>query len=159
MNTLRATGIFLILVLPLSIAGMAPAHAALSATDEASVKEVKKETADLLQSIKSYSAAQRDEAIQEIEIAIIRLDNRIEKLQARIDNQWDDMTDPAREQARASMRALQKQRVKLAEWYGNLKGTSSSAWNEIKRGFSNAYRDINKGWERALKQFGEDTGS
>ena len=68
------------------------------------------------------------------------------------------MTQPAREQARASLRALQNQRIRLAEWYGNLKGSSGSAWNEIKQGFSKAYSDINKAWERALEEF-EDGGN
>ena len=143
----------LMLTLPLLLATTNAAHAAPSPEDEASIEEVKKETAELLQTIKSYGAAQRDEAIEEIEIAITRLDERIDKLQARIDNEWDGMAQPAREQARASLRALQNQRIRLAEWYGNLKGSSSGAWNEIKQGFSRAYSDINKAWERALKEF------
>jgi hypothetical protein len=148
--------LILTLTLPLMATGIAPAQAALSPDDKASIDEVKKETRELMNAVKSYSAEQRDQAIQEIEIAIIRLDNRIDALQARIDNRWDDMTQPAREQARDSIRAMQKQRVKLAEWYGNLKGSSSSAWADIKRGFSKAYGDINKAWEKALNDFGSD---
>ena len=140
----------------LSVALALPSQAALSPGDEASIKQVKQETRDLLQSIKSYSAAQRDEAIQEIEIAIIRLDNRIESLQSRIDNGWDDMTAPARKQARDSLDTLQQQRIELAEWYGHLKGSSTEAWAEIRRGFSKAYSDINKAWEKALNEFSAD---
>ena len=155
MKTLLRPVTVLMLAVPLLLAGMSAAHAELSPEDKASIKEVKKETSELMRTLKSYGAAQRDEAIQDIEIAILRLDNRIDDLQARIDNEWDDMTQPAREQTRASLRALQKQRVTLAEWYGNLKGSSSSAWDEIKRGFSKAYGDINKAWERALNEFGD----
>jgi len=138
----------------ISLAIAAPSQAALSPGDKTSIKEVKQETRQLIESIKSYSADQRDQAIQEIEIAIARLDQRIESLQARVDSQWDEMAAPARKQARASLRTLRKQRIELAEWYGNLKGSSAGAWNEIKRGFSKAYGDINKAWEKALNEFG-----
>ncbi len=145
-----------ITALALSLALVLPSQAALSPDDEASIKQVKQETRDLLQSIKSYGAAQRDEAIQEIEIAIVRLDNRIDALQSRIDNEWDDMTAPARKQARESLEALQQQRVEVAEWYGQLKGSSAEAWSEIRRGFSKAYSDINQAWEKALNEFSAD---
>lgn len=145
-----------ITVLALSLALAVPSQAALSPGDEASIKQVKQETRDLLQSIKSYGAAQRDEAIQEIEIAIVRLDNRVDSLQSRIDNEWDDMTAPARKQARESLDTLQQQRVELAEWYGQLKGSSAAAWDEIRRGFSRAYSDINQAWEKALNEFSAD---
>lgn len=151
-NLLRP--LFMLVVLPLLLMGTAPASAALTPEDKTSIKEVKKETADLLKTIKSYSADQRDKAIQEVEIAIVRVDQRIDSLQTRIDEEWDDMTRPAREQTRQSLNALQKQRVKMAEAYGRLQSSSSGAWNDIKRGFSKAYNDLNKAWENALKEFG-----
>ena len=147
--------IFCTLTFATLIAGVGPAHADLSPSDKATIEDVRMETRDLLDSVKSYSAKQRDEAIQEIEIAILRLDNRIEALQTEIDKQWNDMSDQTRKQTRASLRALHKERVELAEWYGNLKGSSADAWDEIKRGFSYAYGNINKAWEKALNEFGD----
>ena len=143
------------LALSLVVFAMTPASAALSPEDETTIKDVRKETSDLLRSIQSYTADQRDEALQEIEIAVLRLDNRIDALQARLDQRWDSMTRPARQQARETLKALQRQRIELAEWYGNLKGSSASAWNEIRKGFSRAYQDINKAWEKALQDFNE----
>jgi len=151
MTTRLRQAAFILLILPLLAS--TPAQAALTAEDKASIEQVRKETADLMKSVKSYGAAQRDEAIQEIEIAIIKLDNRIDALQERIDAQWDAMTDAARQDARASLKALQKQRVELARWYGNLETSSASAWDDIKRGFSRAYSDINKAWAKAIDEF------
>jgi len=143
----------------LSLALAAPSQAALSPEDKTSIKEVKQETRELIKSIMSYSADQRDAAIQEIEIAIIKLDNRIASLETRIDNQWDGMTAPAREKARSSLDALQQQRKELADWYTELKGSSASAWSDIRNGFSKAYKDINKAWEKALNEFGDSDKS
>ena len=144
----------LAVAMPLILAFGAPAAAALSPADETSIEDVRKESRQLMSALKSYTAEQRDQAIQEVEIAIIRLDNRIDELQSRVDRQWDGMTQAARTEARKNLRALQKQRIELAEWYGNLKGSSSSAWGEIKQGFSDAYRDLARAWEEALNEFG-----
>jgi TolA-binding protein len=158
MKTRVQHAMVLALTLPLMLVGTTSLRAALSPDDKATIAEVKQETTDLLQTIKSYSAAQRDEAVQEIEIAILRVDGRIASLEARIDNQWDEMTQPAREQARARMRTLQQQRIKLAQWYGSLKNSSANAWEDIKSGFSKAYDNVNKAWEKALDEFSDNNG-
>lgn len=140
----------------LSLAIAAPSHASLSPGDKTSIKQVEQETRELIKSIESYSADQRDQAIQEIEIAIIKLDNRIESLQKRLDEQWQGMTAEAREKARSSLDALQQQRKDLAGWYSDLKGSSASAWSDIRSGFSKAYRNINKAWEKALNDLDDN---
>ena len=142
-----------------SLALIAPSPAALSPKDETTIKDVKQETRELVKSIKSYSADQRDEAIQEIEIAILRLDNRIDELQGRIDQRWDNMTTEARRRVRSSLDALQQQRRELSDWYDELKSSSASAWVDIRNGFSSAYRDINKAWEEALNELGDSDNS
>lgn len=148
-----------ITAIALSLSLAAPSQGALSPEDRTTIKEVKQETRELIKSIKSYSADQRDAAIQEIEIAIVRLDGRIDSLETRIETQWDEMTEPAREKARSSLDALQQQRKELAGWYGELKGSSASAWTDIRRGFSKAYQDINKAWEKALNEFSDSDQS
>lgn len=142
----------------LSITLALPSQAALSPEDKTSIKDVKQETRDLIESIQSYSVDQRDQAIQEIEVAIASLDQRIDALQKRVDRQWSGMTAEARENARSSLDALQRQRQELAQWYAELQESSASAWSDIRKGFSKAYRNINKAWEKALNDFA-DTGT
>ncbi|MEA3470039.1 MAG: hypothetical protein U9R57_17685 [Thermodesulfobacteriota bacterium] len=81
------------------------------------------------------------------------LDKRIDDLEARIDQNWDNMNKAAREKARANLKNLQKQRVKLAEWYGSLKSDSGAAWEDLKKGFSDAYDSILDAWIKAEKEF------
>jgi TolA-binding protein len=145
--------------LALALAVAVPSQAALSPEDKTSIKDVKRETRELIKSIRSYSAEQRDQAIQEIEVAIVRLDQRIDALQNRIDSQWGGMTEEAREKARSSLDGLQQQRQELAGWYDDLKNSSANAWADIRKGFSKAYRNINNAWERALNEFGDSEAS
>ncbi len=121
--------------------------------DKTTAKEVRQETQDLLQALNGYTADQRDEAIQKTKTALDDLDNRIDALETRIDNNWDQMNKAAREKARAALKDLRKQRTNAAEWYGGLKSSSAGAWEEMKKGFSDAYKDLSDAWKKAEKEF------
>lgn len=132
-----------------------PCHAA-SSEEETSIKEVKQETRDLIQALGAYSADQRDEAVQRVKTALNNLDERIDALEKRIDNNWDQMNKAAREKARADVKALRKQRNEVAEWYGSLKTSSAGAWEHTKKGFSDAYKALGDAWQKSKKEFGGD---
>ncbi len=127
-----------------------------SSSEETTAKEVKKEMVDLLETLKSYTAEQRDEAVEKTQKAMDKLDKRIDTVESRIDKNWNTMTETAREEARAKMKALHKQRTKMAEWYGSMKNSSASAWKLVKKGFSDAYKTLGKTWEKSEKESDSD---
>ena len=129
-----------------------PGHAGAS-DDRASIEDVKKQTQELLQTLKAYTADQRDEAVQKTKAALDDLDKRIDALEAQVDADWDKMDSAAREKARANLKALREQRTRVAEWYGQLKSSSVDAWQDVKKGFSDAYRALDEAWEKAEKDF------
>lgn len=111
----------------ISMLGITPPCYAETSSNQTSIEEVKQETQDLIQALKAYSADQRDEAIQQTKGALDNLDERIDALETRIHNNWDKMDKAARQRARASLKALRKQRTQVAEWYGSLKSSSVDA--------------------------------
>ena len=125
-----------------------------SSEEKTSIEEVKQETQDLIQALGAYTADQRDEVIQRARTALNNLDKRIDALEKRIDDNWDQMNKAAREKARANLKALRKQRNKVAEWYGGLKASSADAWEHMKKGFSDAYKALGDAWEKSVKEFG-----
>lgn len=127
-------------------------HAKIS-KNKTSIKEVKQETQDLIQTLKAYTIEKRDEAVHKTKAALDNLDERIEELEARVDESWSKMDKAAREKARANLKALRKQRTQVAEWYGSLKNSTGDAWEHIKRGFSDAYKALNDAWEKSEKEF------
>lgn len=127
-------------------------HAKIS-KGKTSIKEVKQETQDLIQTLKAYTIEKRDEAVYKTKAALDNLDERIEELEARVDESWSKMDKAAREKARANLKALRKQRTQVAEWYGSLKNSTGDAWEHIKRGFSDAYKALNDAWEKSEKEF------
>ena len=145
-------GVF-ILCLVVMLAVARPCDAETS-NDKTSINDVKQETRDLLQTLKAYSADQRDEAIQKTQSVLESTDKRIDALERRIDQNWDDMNKAAREKARHSLNALHKRRTKVAEWYGSMKSSSADAWEHMKQGFSDAYKALYDAWEKSEKEFG-----
>ncbi len=137
----------------IALFGIIPMSCAESSTDESSLEDIRQETQDLIKALKTYSIDQRDEVVRKAKAALDNLDNRIDALETRIDNNWDKMDKAAREKARTTLRALRKQRTRVAEGYGSLKSSSADAWEHMKKGFSDAYQKLYDAWEKTEKEF------
>ena len=124
---------------------------AQTAEDKASVERITQEADDLMSALKAYGAAQRDEALKKTETALDSLDKRIDALESRVDAQWNTMDSAAREQARASLKALQRERREVALWFGSMRDGSVEAWDKLKAGFVGAYSSLNKAWQKTEK--------
>ncbi|KDM91169.1 hypothetical protein EA58_13545 [Photobacterium galatheae] len=122
-----------------------------------SAEEISQETQHLLASLKDYSIEQKDEAMKATKDGLDSLDTQIEALQAKIDKDWDNMDQAAREKSRNSLKMMQEQRVKLAEWYGSMKSSSAGAWEHVKEGFSGAYDNLSEAWQKASEEFSQES--
>jgi hypothetical protein len=141
--------------------GLESEETASSATrqdDTPTLQDVQHEWSQLLEQLKGYSSAQRDEALSRARRALDAMDAQIEQLQARADREWDQLGDTARERRRAALQSLQVQRQRLAEWYGGMKHSSAGAWNEVRRGFIDAYGRLEEAFGRAADAFGSEQG-
>ena len=128
----------------------------LAAAEETTAADIRRETSELLQALKSYGAEQRDEAIEKSRAALESLDRRIEALESRMLEQWDEMDQAARDRTRASLQALREQRTRVAEWYGSLRTGSTNAWIQIRQGFSSAYQAMLEAWEKSEDEIRPD---
>jgi TolA-binding protein len=133
-----------------------PIAQAQSDKDTVTAQDVKKETKELISTLQQYTVDQRDQAVKEADQALKKLDGRIDELESRVDNNWDKMTQAARQKARENLKALRKQRNELAEWYGSFKNSSAGAWEQMKKGFSDAYQALSDSWEKAKKEYDTD---
>ena len=141
------------LIMVIGILGVVPLCYAQPENTNASIEEVKKETQDLLQTIGSYSVGKKDEAVQKAKEALNNLDERIDALEAKVDKNWDKMTETARMHARENLKTIRKLRNQAAEWYGSMETSSTDAWDHLKNGFSKAYKALANAWEKSEKEF------
>ena len=150
-STATAASVFIAAVF---ILGSAFSFAAQNKQDDNTTsKDVKKETLEAIQAIKSYSVNQRDKALKQGKDLLDSMDSRIDHMQSLVENKWDEMNQASRKKLNESLTALRKKRNELSEWYGGLKHSSASAWDHVKDGFVNGYESLADAFDQAEKEF------
>ncbi len=149
-NTLMITMIAVIMLC------FIPNSQAKSGNETVTSQDVKAETKEMISTLQQYTIEQRDQAMKEAEQAMDSIDARIDALESRVDNNWDKMNQAAREKARANLKAMRQQRNELSEWYGSFKNSSTDAWEQMKKGFSDAYQALSDSWEKAKSEYDEE---
>lgn len=120
---------------------------------QADADEADKDLSQQLDKLSAYTAAQRDEAIQEARAALTAIDERIARLQTSLAKSGDQITSTAREGMNTSIDALESQRQDLSEWMGGLMHSSEQAWQHVQTGFVDAYRAFAEQLDKAEKSF------
>src|SRR3981081_1707723 len=91
---------------------------------KSTAKDITKKADETGQAIKNYTVAQRDEAIRNAKAALDDADRRINRMERKLDGEWERMDQAARKRARATLDALRRERNEAAEGYGGLKPSS-----------------------------------
>ena len=123
------------------------------AEDAASDQDVSKKIEEAFSAIKHYSVKQKDEAVKNSKIVLDDLDKRIDKLDRRLKKDWQKMDKAARETAQATLKKLRKQRAELAKWYDEVARSSESAWERVKKGFTDSYESLRGSVDKAQDEF------
>lgn len=139
-----------------AILGLSSASCAQSDEDGTTAQDVEEETTQLINTLRQYTAEQRDQAIDEAGQALEKLDGQINELENRIERNWDTMSQQARQQARDNLDSLRERRSELADWYDNFRNSSAGAWDEMKAGFTGAYKVMSDSWVNAKREFEAD---
>ncbi len=120
-------------------------------------QQLKQEWGEAVETLKGYSVKQRDKAVANTKTTLDAMDQRLEQLETRAEAKWSDLSRETREQRKAALRSLRKQRNQLAEWYGGIKHSSGDAWEEVKQGFVSAYDALSESMGNAIDEFDTDT--
>lgn len=119
------------------------------------LEQVKREWAETAAALRDYSATQRDAALARAEQTLAAMDRRIEQLEGRTRQQWDHLTQSARQAREDTLRTLRTQRNQAAEWYGAMKHSSASAWDTVRQGFIDSYARLSESFRKAWDEFGD----
>jgi len=120
---------------------------------KSTAKDIAKKADETGQAIKNYTVAQRDEAIKNAKAALDDADRRIDRMERKLDSEWERMDQGARKRARATLDALRRERNEAAEWYGGLKHSSAESWEQVKTGFVKSYEVLKESFAKARKGF------
>jgi len=123
--------------------------------DGTELDEVKHEWAQTVEALKAYTAVQRDAAVARAKQTLDAMDTRLEQLESRTQQEWDSLSQSARETREATLRTIRMQRNEAAEWYGGMKHGSAEAWESVKQGFIASYGTLNDAFGTAWSEFTE----
>jgi hypothetical protein len=140
----------LVLILILFITIISPYP---SCAEKTTLQDVQKELGEATDAIRDYSIEQRDNAVRKVKPYLEALDARIEHMEKRLNEEWNSMSEAARDQATATLTALRKKRYEVAEWYGGMKVSSARAWEHVKQGFSEAFQSLDTALDQAEREF------
>ena len=121
--------------------------------NKSTAKDIAKKADETSRAIKNYTVAQRDEAIKNAKAALDDADRRINRMERKLDGEWERMDQAARKRARATLDALRRERNEAAEWYGGLKHSSTESWEQVKTGFVKSYEVLKESFAKARKGF------
>ena len=116
-------------------------------------QQLQQEWAEAADALKHYSAAKRDQAIAEAKQTLDAMDTRIDRLESRIQEEWNQLSQDARQRRESALRTLRQERNELAEWYGGMKHSSTDAWESVKQGFVDAYATLSDSFSEAQAEF------
>ena len=153
MKTRSINNLVKVIIASAGIIMASTAFAAQATPPNTTAQDVEKKVTDAVAAIKTYAIDQRDEALQKAKIVLDDIDARINDLESRLNQKWDQMDQAARQQAASNLAALRKDRNKVAEWYGGLKHGSSQAWEDVKTGFSKSSQDLQDAFKKAYDDF------
>ena len=121
--------------------------------EQADAHKLKKEWSEAMQTLKRYSIEQREQARDVAQQTLAKMDERIEQLEARANEEWDEWSQEVRQRHKDTLHTLRKQRKELAQWYGEMKNSSADAWEEVKQGFVDAYGELTTSLGNAQSEF------
>ena len=130
-------------------------------TENGKQETLTKQWSQTVQALRSYTADQRDKALEAGKKTLDAMDERIDRLETWTSEHWDSMSTEARKKRMETLDEMRRQRNKVAEWYGGMKHSSAEAWDGVKQGFINSYDKLQSIYSNATKSSGagEDEGS
>lgn len=143
-------------LLAVSLLLVVPLAQAAPDSQAPTVEQLKQDTQALAEKLQHFTADQRDQAMTSIRSTLKALDQRIGELRQSLSDHWGRMSDKSRAESQRQLNELLAQRKRVQGWSERLKDSSASAWNSVKKGFSNAYRGLSEAWQNSEKILDKD---
>lgn len=154
MNHLKTVATALLAVLIAAGAVQADSDAETEQPDRSMAKQWN----EAMETLDSATAEHREKALRTGRKTLDAMDERIEKLQAWTNEQWDSLSENTRKQRTEMLRSMREQRNNAAEWFGGMKHSSAETWEDAKQGFIKSYEKLQDVYGDAVDSLQSDDG-
>lgn len=155
MFTLKKACLASAVVSSLALAGVMVSFAPSAASDqvqqEVTLKEIRSETAEAFDKLAGYTLKQRDEALKETSLALAALDQEIAAFEREVRSNWDKMSEEARDAKAEALKEIKEKRYHLSVKYDALKDGADDSWDDLVKGFSEAWQELASVWTENSK--------
>lgn len=138
------------------VAALATSGILTAASAQTTFEDVKQEAHALFEVIGDYTHDRRVALVETSRETLQGIDDSIVELNAQVRDDWGQMSDTVKADARASMDNLHQRRLAVAERLGALEQSSAASWRDVRAGFSAAFADLQLAWENAKQEFEEN---
>jgi predicted translin family RNA/ssDNA-binding protein len=104
--------------------------------------------ADTWDNVKSYTVEKKDEAVAYGRKLVRQSDREIKQLERKASK----ASGEAKAQFQSDVKELKAKRAEASKKLDEMGKASSSAWDEAKNGFADAYQDLQDSYHKALKK-------
>ncbi len=125
--------------------------------EETTLDDVQGEFSEAFAAIGGFTADQRDAALAEMDATLQRLDDQIDETEARVREEWADMSEATRERTSAALSAMRERRNRLSESYGALSQGTATAWGDLMAGVRSGWADLETAWDDAAAAMSDRT--
>lgn len=98
------------------------------------------------ESIKQFSAEQKDQALAALRQAMAALDEDIDNARANADENWENLSREARQKKEQALDEMGDRREDLDDEYQDLKAASADNWEAAKARFGGAWEKTKDAW-------------
>lgn len=112
-------------------------------------EDVQREARELADTLESYTAEQKDQAVSEAREALAELEERIARVKERLAERWSDMDESAQQNVEEKLDELEEEQAQLADRFEALRDASGTAWARVREAFVDAYADLREAWREA----------
>jgi len=125
---------------------------------ETTMEKLEKQWSETMETLGSYTADQREQALESGRETLDAMDERIERMETWMSRNWESLSEAARDQKMQTLNAMREQRRKVAEWYGGMKHSSAETWDSVKEGFIQSYDKLQGYYRDAVDSFESGEG-
>lgn len=97
-----------------------------------SPETIKEDAVELLNSIRQYSAEQKEELVKNTQSLLARFDKKIEEAESSFDKKWDSMSESAKKKSERTLERLKKERDEAKSWLEDAKESNAKTWSSVK---------------------------
>ena len=124
--------------------------------EQTGLQDVKEKASETAQGVKDYAGDQKNKFMNEAEKELEDINDQVDKIEKKMESNWDEMDQAARQRAKETLAALKEKQKALSEKLSELKENSAEAWKDAKTGFQDSYEALKKSLNDAREQLQEN---